>query len=51
MDKDPEYETYTEVETLNSMVPIWTARQKSEVTDEEIQRLLQGEILRLAGSP
>ena len=30
----PAYETYTEVETLNSMVPIWQ-RSKSEVTDEE----------------
>ena len=26
--------TYTELETLNSMVPIWK-KQKSEVTDEE----------------
>ena len=30
----PEYETYTEVETLNSMVPIWQ-RNKKDVTDEE----------------
>ena len=30
----PEYETYTEVETLNSMVPIWN-RNKKDVTDEE----------------
>ncbi len=30
----PEYEEYTEVETLNSMVPIWQ-RNKSEVTEEE----------------
>lgn len=29
-----EYETYVEVETLNSMVPIWK-RPASEVTDEE----------------
>ena len=33
-DKPAEYETYTEVETLNSMVPIWR-KQKSEVTDED----------------
>ena len=35
-DKDApmEYETYTETETLNSMVPIWR-KNKSEVTDEE----------------
>ena len=30
----PAYETYSEVETLNSMVPIWQ-RAKSEVTEEE----------------
>ena len=29
-----EYETYTEVETLNTMVPIWQ-RSKNDVTDEE----------------
>ena len=29
-----EWETYTELETLNSMVPVWK-KQKSEVTDEE----------------
>ena len=33
-DYKPEYETYTELETLNSMVPIWK-KQKSEVTEEE----------------
>ena len=33
--KDPEYETHTEVETLNSMTPIWK-KVKSEVTDEEM---------------
>ena len=33
--KDPEYETHTEVETLNSMTPIWK-KAKSEVTDEEL---------------
>ena len=30
----PEYETYTEMETLNSMVPIWQ-RPKKDVTEEE----------------
>ncbi len=30
----PEYEDYREVETLNSMVPLWQ-RNKSEVTEEE----------------
>ena len=33
-DYTPEYEDYVELETLNSMTPIWT-RKKSEVTDEE----------------
>ena len=33
-DYTPEYETYTELETLNSMVPLWK-RSKGEVTDEE----------------
>ena len=33
-DYTPEYESYTELETLNSMVPIWK-KQKSEVSDEE----------------
>ena len=33
----PEYETYSEVETLNSMVPIWQ-RAKSEVTEEEYSK-------------
>ena len=32
--KAPKYEAYTEVETLNSMVPIWQ-RDKKEVTEEE----------------
>ena len=30
----PEYETYTEIETLNSMVPIWQ-KNKKDVTEEE----------------
>lgn len=35
-DKDPEYESYTEMETLNSMVPIWQ-RAKKDVSDEEYE--------------
>lgn len=38
--KDPEYETYTEDRTLNSMVPIWK-KSKSEVTDEDYNRFYQ----------
>ncbi len=33
--KEPEYESHTELETLNSMVPIWK-KAKSEVTDQEL---------------
>ena len=33
-DKAPKYESYTEMETLNSMVPIWQ-RDKKDVTEEE----------------
>ncbi len=33
-EKAPEYETYTEIETLNSMVPIWR-KNKNELTDED----------------
>ncbi len=33
-DKAPEYETYFEDDTLNSMVPIWK-RDKKDVTDED----------------
>ena len=33
--KDPEYETYFETETLNSMTPIWK-KSRSEVSDEEM---------------
>ena len=36
-DDKPEYETYTEVETLNSMVPIWQ-RRKSSVKPEEYNK-------------
>ena len=36
-DDKPEYETYRETETLNSMVPIWQ-RKKSEVTKEEYDK-------------
>ncbi len=36
-DDKPEYETYEEVETLNSMVPIWQ-RRKSSVKPEEYNK-------------
>ena len=35
-DDNPQYESYTEVETLNTMVPIWQ-RSKQEVTAEEYE--------------
>lgn len=37
---EDEYETYTEKETLNSMVPLWK-RRKSEVSEEEYNRFYQ----------
>ena len=33
-DYTPQYEDYTEIETINSMIPIWK-RRKSEVSDED----------------
>ena len=38
--KDPEYETYTEDRTLNSMVPIWK-KSKNEVTEEDYNHFYQ----------
>lgn len=37
---NPEYETVTETETLNSMVPIWQ-RAKKDVTKEEYEKFYQ----------
>ncbi len=39
-EKNPEYETYTEVETLNSMVPIWK-RPKNDITAEDYNHFYQ----------
>ena len=36
----PEYEDVKEIETINSMVPLWQ-RRKSEVTDEEYNKFYQ----------
>lgn len=36
-DDKPEYETYREVETLNSMIPLWQ-RKKSSVKQEEYEK-------------
>ncbi|MBQ1371295.1 MAG: ATP-binding protein, partial [Oscillospiraceae bacterium] len=33
-EKEPEWETYTELTTLNSMIPVWM-RSKKDVSDEE----------------
>ncbi len=45
-DKDApmEFETYTETETLNSMVPIWR-KNKSEVTEEEYQNFYKDKFM------
>ena len=39
-DYKPEWETYTETETLNSMVPLWQ-RPKKDVTQDEYDRFYQ----------
>ena len=39
-DYKPEWESYTETETLNSMVPLWQ-RPKKDVTQEEYDRFYQ----------
>ena len=41
-DAEPEYENYTEEETLNSMVPIWK-RKKSEVTEDEYNQFYRSD--------
>ncbi len=41
-DDKPEYETYTEEETLNSMVPLWK-KPKAEVTDENLNAFYKNE--------
>ena len=43
-DYKPEYETYTELETLNSMVPIWK-RPKSEVKDEDYNEFYKNKFM------
>ena len=42
--KAPEYETYTEDETLNSMVPIWK-RPKNEVKDEDYNEFYKNKFM------
>ena len=39
-DADPEWETYRELDTLNSMVPIWQ-RNSNEVTEEDLNQFYQ----------
>ncbi len=39
-DKKDEYESITEVETLNSMIPIWK-KSKAEITDEDLNQFYQ----------
>ncbi len=39
-EEKPEYESYTENETLNSMVPLWR-KNKNEITEEEYDRFYQ----------
>ena len=39
-DKPPEYESYTEIDTLNSMVPLWR-RSRNELTESDYQQFYQ----------
>ena len=41
-DDKPEYESYKEAETLNSMVPVWK-KPKSEVKDEDLNEFYKNE--------
>ncbi|MBQ8427248.1 MAG: ATP-binding protein, partial [Clostridia bacterium] len=41
-DDKPEYEQYKEIETLNSMVPLWK-KPKSEVTEENLKEFYKNE--------
>lgn len=44
-DKDkPEYETYTELETLNSMVPLWK-KNRNELTDDDYNRFYMNKFM------
>ena len=43
-DYKPEWETYTELETLNSMVPIWK-RLKNEVKDEDYNEFYKNKFM------
>lgn len=43
-DYKPEYETYTELETLNSMVPIWK-RDKKDVKPEEYNEFYKSKFM------
>lgn len=36
-EENPEYETYTEIETINSMTPLWK-KKPSEITEEEYKK-------------
>ena len=49
-DDKPEYETYQEVETLNSMVPIWQ-RRKSSVKPEEYNKFYRDKFHDYADAP
>ena len=49
-DYKPEFEHYTECETINSMVPIWK-RSKSDVTDEEYNEFYKSNFHDLAVPP
>lgn len=42
--QEPEYETYKELETLNSMVPLWK-KQKNQITEEEYNQFYKSKFM------
>ena len=43
-DQEPKYETYNELETLNSMVPLWK-KQKNQITEEEYNQFYKSKFM------
>lgn len=43
-DQEPKYETYNELETLNSMIPLWK-KQKNQITEEEYNQFYKSKFM------
>ncbi len=42
--QEPKYETYNELETLNSMIPLWK-KQKNQITEEEYNQFYKSKFM------